>query len=244
VTALVLARLLGAADYGVLAWAFATLTLVQFVSLLGLNTLVLRDAAAFRATEAGGALRGLIRRSAQIALGMSAAVLLAAAALRTVLPLLGLDAPSPACSLVLLALPAVVLLPLRQSLVQAFGRVVASQLPDLVLRPLLFLALAVAWWAIAGDLSSGTAAALYVLSIIGAVAVLEVLARRTLPSAVKSAEPTYDTRRWLHAMPPLLAVSAWFVVMSQADVVIVGAWRGAEAAGIYSVANRLPRSWR
>lgn len=238
VTALVLARLLGAADYGVLAWAFATLTLVQFVSVLGLNTLVLRDAAAFRATEAWGALRGLVRRSAQIVLGMSAAVLLVAAALRVALQLLGLEQPSRAFWIVLLGLPAVVLLPLRQALVQAFGRVVASQVPDLVIRPLLFLGLALAWWATAGDLSSGTAAALYVAALIGAVAVLEVLARWTLPPAVKTAAATYDTRRWLRAMPPLLAVSAWFVVMSQADVVIVGAWRGAEDSGIYSVANR------
>jgi O-antigen/teichoic acid export membrane protein len=237
-SALVLARLLGTEDYGVLAWALATLTLVQFVSLLGLSTVVLRDAAAFRATQAWGALRGLVRRSAQIAVGASSIALFAALALRLALPPLGVDPPPEAFWVVLLSLPALVLLPLRQSLLQAFGRIVASQVPDLIVRPALFLALSLGWWAVAGDLSSVVAAALYVAAIVGAVGVVEVLARQTLPPPVRLAEATYDSRRWVLGMPPLLAVTAWFVVMSQADVVIVGALRGADAAGIYSVANR------
>src|SRR5947209_5639161 len=65
------------------------------------------------------------------------------------------------------------------------------------------------------------------------------LLERALPASVKEAAPNAQPRVWMRSVVPLLLVSGVNSVSGQIPVLMLGALRNAEAAGIMSVAKRL-----
>jgi O-antigen/teichoic acid export membrane protein len=64
------------------------------------------------------------------------------------------------------------------------------------------------------------------------------LLRMALPQTVREAFPTYQRREWMRSVLPLILIAGMNTANSRADVLMLGAIAGAEAVGIYNVANR------
>ena len=77
-TAILLARTLGPEGYGIYAFAYALATLIAIPAQMGLPTLVVREVARYQLKEEWGYLKGILRFSNQVVLGLAALLIFGA----------------------------------------------------------------------------------------------------------------------------------------------------------------------
>lgn len=238
VTALLLSRFLGAAGYGAYAFALAWSTLLAVPAVLGLPSLIVREIVTYRVHHAWGNVRGIIRRSNQAALATSLTVSLAFASLLWLIdwPPQRLLRPT---LVALLLVPLVVLVSMRQSVMQGFGRVVLGRTPEALASPFFAILLLVTLKVSLGGRFSATWALGATVAGASVAAVIGVgLLRRTIPSQVRDATPEYETRSWVLRALPLIAMAAIQTANAQLAVILLGALDSSREAGVFSVANR------
>lgn len=236
-TTVLLARLLGAERLGQYAFAFSTASLLTLPFLQGLPVLVLREGA--RATAENRARHSATLMRFSVGVVGVAAIVLAVAALLMV----GRDTgrafgTDPILTATSLALPLVLVLTLcLGSVLRAKGHAVAGQLPDLAIRPGVFLfLLVIAWYWF--EMQAGTAMALHLLAagVALVIALFRVIRLRAL--AVGGSDPA-PLRAWLLALLPLSALAGMQLVYGQIGIVILGIFGKDSDVGIYRVATLL-----
>lgn len=237
VVGVVLARLLGAAEYGVYAYVMAWATVLAVPASLGLQSLLVREVASYVATERWPVLRGVIQRSLQAA-GV-ASLLLALAAAAIALTAEGWTGRSAAFVAGMMLVPLMAIGSLRLAILRGLHRVVAGQLPDLILRPLIILVgLGAIYLFVQGQVPAVAAVGLNVIAALAVVIVGTVMLARSLPRQVYSAEPAYELRRWTRTAVVLLLATSMGALIGNVDVIMLGLISGTEEAGIYRVASR------
>lgn len=238
-TAYALVHLLTPAEYGAYRYALAWLALLAVPGLLGMHRLVLRETSVYAVRADWGHLRGLVRRSNQVVLAATLVTMLAAAAVTGLLP--AQDSPKlHALRLALLALPLITLAALRQAILQGLNRITLSQLPDLLIQPVLFLALAgAAVLVLPGSALSLTAVLLCYAAVLAAVFALgAAIQRRVMPLPVRDAVPRYATRAWVAAALPLLVANGITILHMQVTSLLLGTLDAAALVGIYTIASQ------
>lgn len=238
--AVLLSRTLGASDYGAYRYAIAWIELLAVPGMLGFHRLVMREVAAYHAGAAWGLLRGLVWRANQVVLVVSLAVAGIAAGVVWLLAPGDNALKRDALLLALLLLPLKTLTRLRQAAVQGLQRVVLSQLPEMLIAPVLFVALVLGAYLLLpdDDYSIRAVIPLQVVATAIAFGVGVVMLRALLPAPVRAAAPVYNTRGWLHSALPLLMVNGITVINIQATSIILGTLRASELVGIYAIANQ------
>lgn len=239
VTSLILSRTLGASDYGAYRYALSWIELLAVPGILGLHRLVVRDVSAYHTQAAWGLLRGLIRRSNQMTLAASVSVALVVAVVVLFVPG-GRAVKGFTLLLALPLLPLKTLTRLRQAAVQGLQRVVLSQLPEMLIGPVLFVALLlIAYVALPDDLY--TIYAVMPVQIAATAVAFGIgawMLRALLPPETRTAAPETRTRQWLDAALPLLFVNGITVINTQATSIILGTLRESELVGVFAIANQ------
>ncbi|HEX5852148.1 MAG TPA: flippase [Solirubrobacteraceae bacterium] len=235
-TAVLLAHFLGPAGYGRYAFTLACASVLTIVATLGLNRFVVRGVAVYETQAKWELMKGLVLRASEVVLLASAviAVIGCGVALIWLTPSLRW----PFCVGMLLV-PLTALTLLRQAVMQALGRVVAGQLPEYLLRPILIL-LGIGALRLAGGgaLTSTTSLAINVAAVAVACVIGGVTLRRALPAVLTAVRPTYATREWVRAALPMMLISGVWLLNNNFTTVVVGSLGGAHAAGVYSVVEK------
>lgn len=237
VAVLLLARWLGAAEYGRYAVAWSLLSLVPIFGALGLPQLLMRDGAVYEQDGVWGLRRGLLL-TGLVYLGLwGAAATGVAVALLWGVPDLGMEDRWLYLLAVILAGPAMLLRTLGGWLLGR-QRVIAGQVGEAVIRRglmILFagLALLAALHAEATTALMLQGAALILAAL--TVAVLVIRDERALPGA----PPLLHLRRWGAGGASFLAIAALHVVMQHTDVLMLGSLVAAEDAGVYHLSARM-----
>lgn len=237
---LFLTRLLGPMEFGRYIYVLSWVTLASQLGVLGLDTASLRFVSALEAQERWGLLRGFLRRSTQVSalLGTAiGAVLLTAAWLLRGWLEPGLHGVIVAAG-VLLPLTAVMQVVVSQ--LNGLRRVVAGQGIQGLVRPAVTAAVLVLGFGL--GLHGATAVGAMLANAVGTLATVGlgwVVLRRVLPRTVHSVPAEYETRLWLQTAVPLLLITAAQLILSQTDVLMLGAMRGTTEAGVYAVASQL-----
>ena len=137
-------------------------------------------------------------------------------------------------------IPVVGLTGLTSSTLRSFRQIVRAQAPAQLLRPILVAVAAGTFFLLGGR---GLPAPLTMVFALGAAAIAYGISyywqRRALPASVRAAEPVLQRRMWLQASLPLLFMSGMQLVLSRADVLMLGAIQNTTDAGIYAVAARV-----
>lgn len=239
VTGIFLARVLGPEHYGIYAYAMAAVTLLAVPSALGLPALIVRQVSAYRASDDWALLRGLLRRSNQmVALVVTVLTLVAVLLAWLLAPRL----PEQGLATFLVALTMVPLLAfatLRVAALQGLHHVVLAQLPEALLRPGLFLAGAVALYAVLGrQFDPVWAMIAHATATAFAFAVGAWLLTRRRPVQSRQAPPRYRTREWLVSAWPMLFVTGANMAHIHIDLLMLGLFTTSHDVGIYRVASR------
>ncbi len=239
--AIILARVLGAGGYGTFVNAMAWVSLLTIPATFGFGILLVRDTATYRSQGKWGLLKGLLCFSDRIVLVLSVTLALIAAILTGFL----FSAPDQATMkhtlwIALLMLPLFSLYNLREATTRGLEYVIRARLPGMIVRPGLLLAgIIVIYHFWPKYLSASMAMAVNVGAFMVALGLGVFFLRQLLPVEARTATPEYTLRPWLKTAFPMLVYSGAQIVLGQADIVMLGAMRGAHEVGLYAAANRL-----
>lgn len=234
-TQVLLARWMGAAEYGVYAYAFTWANLLSVFATLGFTTGVLRFVPEYLAKKDWAHLHGLIRRVRQL-------VFLAGIVIAAVggLVILILHPPRLDVSALLFGMglvPLLGLMSVQTEMVRGMQRIALAYAPSMLLQPVLALVTAFFALRVLGALTGvATIGAFFIaLSVIVVVQGLGLI--RVVPKEAVS-PPCYETSEWLRISLPLLLVAGSLVVLNQADILMIGIFLGPAEAGIYTAATK------
>jgi O-antigen/teichoic acid export membrane protein len=239
ITNVLLARLLGASGYGTYIYAFTWAGFLAILPSLGLTEYVIREVAVYQAQAEWGLLNGLLRWSNLVVLFLSVMAALLAAIAGW---FLGITPQSPVALVFWIALvmiPPWNLTALRQGVMKGLNKVVLGDFPELLIRPILFLGLLGAAYIVwRTQFDAAWVMGLYVLSVGVSFSAGAWMLFQLLPAEVKASQPVYQPKIWLRNTLPFLLIVCMFIVNQQTDVLMLGAIKGHDAAGIYTVVGR------
>lgn len=222
---LIYARALGPHGYGLYAYVLAWVALLTIPASLGLPQYLVREGAKFP-----DSIRWLCRwGDKRILLSGGAATILMS--LAVFLPqaagagwLFVIAAPLP----LLNSLTAV-----RSALLRARGCIARSQWPVLILAPTAALAALAVLWALKGTLSP-----VEVVGAMSGAALLPLLVNQFQLRFVSAEFIQQSAPVRLRAALPFMWLGGLYLVNSRADLIMLGALKGAHDAGIYAVSTR------
>ncbi len=117
-------------------------------------------------------------------------------------------------------------------------RITAAQVPEAAFQPALFLALiGAAALPLAGGLDAQVAVGLYGVSALAAFFLATGLWRRARKAAMQPAAPEYATGAWLRSAVPFALTSGLNVLGASLGVLMLAPMQGAQATGIFGIAN-------
>lgn len=237
-TQILLARWLGERGYGVYSAIWVWVLVGGGILSLGLPVAALRLVPEYRERQDWAALRAFLARSR----GLGALPSLALAALA--LPLLWslsdrLGPYWPVAAVALLALPPYVLTDIQTGIARAWDFADLGLIADYILRPLLLLGLAAAFY-LAG--APGTATAVMALTV-AAVALTALGQGLALERRVRARVPPGPSRpdyaRWRAVAWPMLTVTGFTLMLGAADVLLLQFFVRPEEIAVYVAATKL-----
>ena len=238
VLSVVLARRLGAAQFGAFAYVLSCVTVLGAAALFGVDVFLARDIPRHYATAGWGQLRGAVRWANAGALGASAVVAIIGAVAGARLPGLTRGSVAPAALLIAAALvPLTAMTRVQQATLRGLHRPGLSQVPEVLVHPALMLALVLASTAVR-PLTVTSALAAHAVTLGVALAVAAWYVRRSLPTAARSARPRYESRLWIVTSFHFFLLGALNALNGRVDLLTLGAFAGPAPLGQYAAAVR------
>lgn len=233
-----LARWMGAFEFGIYAYVWTWVILVGTMAPLGLNTSVLRFVPEYIARRRWNRLWGLLARAHLIVLvaGLAAGAI-AGLTLLAVTPVIDPYYITP-FAVALIAMPLYAMTDMQEGTARAFGWVTLAYIIPYVLRPLMLLG-GIATLVLVG-LSPDAVTALLAMTTACAVglAVQATVLLRGVRRTVPHARPRYHAGYWLRISMPMLVFEGAYLLMSSTDVIMLGQIQDPGAVAIYFAAAR------
>lgn len=238
IVAVLLARTLGPAGYGVYAFVFALVSLLVLPAQFGLPTLIVRETARAGADGDWALIRGLWHWSTRFALTISG-LLIAGGAITAWLfrdRLSDVETWTVAWGLVLI--PLIALAALLSAALRGLHQVTLGQLPEFVIRLGLLVVLLVGWQVLGPvQLTAASAMGLHAAAAAVALIVATWLLHRHRPTQIASnTRPEMHSRNWFRSVLPLAFIGGAQLINTRADSLLLGILTDAETVGIYQVA--------
>ena len=236
---IVLARTLGLTQYGQFVYAVAIINFSVIIAKFGLDTTQLRFVSVYVAEHSDSRLRGLARFSdtvvapAGFVVGVVAALVLVwTGGWSTAEQPLGLP-------LLVAAIPVVALTALRSSSLLGLGKVLRSNAPELLIRPLMLMSGCIVASQYLQTVQAQHGLLIFLLAVITSFLLSTFWLRQDdRMSRSKQVRPEFETRKWLDTSTTFLVSAVAFFAITQADILIVGALLGNDAVAGYTAAAR------
>lgn len=235
-TAVTLARLLGPERYGVYVFALGVMSIVALPGQAGVPLVAVRELSYALVRGDVGRVRGIVARLRALVLGYGvwAAVGLALGtlALGAILP------PGEASALLwaALLLPAFGLLPFTGAALRGLDRVSTGQAVETLLRPGVFLFVAVAALAAGAQIGVGEVMALHAMAAAIALGVGSLLLTRAVRSLPPESSALPEIARLLRTLAPFTLIAGVQLILAKTDIMMLRALRSPADVGLYHVA--------
>lgn len=243
---IVLARGLGPREFGIYSYALSIAALLAVPVQLGLPTLVVRDTA--RLKQAGET-RQMYRLWSWTTLAVLVVSALMIVPIWLLSPLIFSQELTVLLLLMVFALvPLMSVGSLRAAALRGLGHVIQGQLPEMLFRPALILALVLAVLALDPRMGLGTdgsqmqaqdALLLNLMATALAFVAGLILLRRAAPAHDTGAQARSLHRNWLRAGMVLGIASSAMMVNRNLDMVMLGSLRSSTEVGVYKIAVTL-----
>jgi len=236
----ILARMLGPADYGVYSYVYALISLLSVPSEFGLPTLVIRETASGMARQDYAAVQGVWRWSGRMTaiISLSLVCLTGIAVWLFKEPLAGRRLETFAWALALV--PLIALGDLRGAALRGLNRIVAGQLPEFLLRPGFYVLFLLGSMLLSAfSFTAPVAMALYVAASALAFGIGAWLLWRVTPDMVRQAAPRFENRAWLLSALPLAFIGGMTLINQQASILLQGFFLPDSDIGIFRVATQV-----
>ncbi|MGD9868623.1 MAG: lipopolysaccharide biosynthesis protein [Hyphomicrobiales bacterium] len=231
-----LARWMGSYEYGIYVFVWVWVLILGGLAPLGLSTASMRFVPEYREKGQLALLRGLLRGSRLIAVGISSAVALAGFASLALFGHLLDDHYLLPAWLILFCLPLYALVDVQDGIARGFGWMPLALLPPYILRPLLILAGMYAATVTGFPPTAATAAGAAVAAcwITGLVQML--MLGRGVSRSIPSGERSTDVRHWLTVSAPILMVNGFDLLLQNTDILVLSLFRDPSDMAVYFAA--------
>jgi O-antigen/teichoic acid export membrane protein len=241
VTTTVLVRLLGLEDYGAYSNAIAWVNILSTLGLFGFNSLLLRDIAILKARGDWTAIKGLLRFSDGLILGISIFLVL------TLWGIAGLLFAAPEkenlrFSLWIAAplIPVYALVNLRQSAMRGLQQATRAMLPDFTIRPgLILVGVAGIYLFLPYLINVQTILGISIVVTIIALMISARWLKRFLPEDFGSIQARYHINQWVKSAPPMFVIGGTQILIAQSPIILLGMLSNAKNVGYFAVASRV-----
>ena len=233
-----LARWMEPTQFGIYVYAWSWAILLAFPAGAGFNTASLRFIPEYESRADWSRLAAFVRRAwsvtclASVAIGVAGSLIILAArghvAAHYITPLW----------LAFASVPPLALLALHIDMARGFGWPGLAFAPRLLAAPVLLVAGTVLV-IISGAKPTGPL--VLVVALVSSLMIAPLQGRAIwarLPAAIRKARPTYETRLWSRVALPLLLASGFHVVLSQTDVIMIGAFLAPDDVAVYYAAAK------
>ena len=243
-TQILLARWMGAGEYGIYAYVWVWLLVLGGIGSLGLPVAALKFVPDCTHRGDLDGLRGFLSHARTSGLVPSlAAALLAGIALTAAFRFAGSPAavaPYWAVTLVALAtLPIYVLTDIQTGIARAYDFADLGLAADYLVRPLLLLAFAGAL-ALTGGPSGALAVMTATLASVAITALAQgVVLQRRIAARVPAGPARVDRDRWVGVAAPLLAVTGFTLLLGSTDIIVLKLFVGPEEIARYFAATKI-----
>jgi len=234
VTQVLLARLLGAEQFGIYVIAFSLAGILSVIFSLGFPSITSRFVSEYRASERWDLLAGFVSRG-RLSIAVSAAVLIP---LLVAAILLGFDVDVIYRMPLLIgcaAAPFLSVIRFHGALANAFRHFVLSYLPDLIVRPALFMAAIAAVYWLRQEATTSLVLALHLAIIVLLAAGQAIALRQAALHPAKQVKLQFDARAWHSAGWPLLIVVLFTTFFADVDIALLGLLLPPQEVAIFSV---------
>ncbi|MEO1670375.1 MAG: flippase [Cyanobacteria bacterium J06631_2] len=238
-TSIILARFLGATEFGIYSYTFAWSYLLGVFSTVGLDSLLVREVAVYKTSGNWAMLRGILRWANIVSFSCGVAIAICGIAIAWGTGMAQDPPLFTAFCLGMAALPFVALRNLRRGAMRGLQEVTLGLVPEMLIAPvviLLSILFAFALWR--NSLAASWCIAIYTLVTVATMLISVTLLRKSLPPGVFLIAPQYQIKSWLASALPLMLIESIYVINVRADVLMLGSLRSIADAGIYVPVNR------
>lgn len=237
-TQIVLARWLGASEYGLFVTAWTCVLVLGGVVHLGFNVAMMRLAPQYFANKDYASFRGLWHGGRRIAI-TSASVIACVGLAAVWLVDTGTGAAlALPLALGFLCLPIYTATDVQDGLGRGQGWTMEAIVPPFIVRPLALLLMVAVAFAAGSAATAVAGMMLAFFSVVAANVMQTVLLKRRIAESVPPATPAYHYRTWFAISLPLLAGGISEIVTLNADVLLLNLFRPSEEIGIYYAAAK------
>lgn len=228
-----LARWMGAAEYGVYVYAWTVLLVLGGISTIGLNIGAIRIVSETRERRAFEVLRGFLRASRLLVVLVGTLIAVVVGIIALHMSARHAGGPWLAIAAVMIALPAYALTDIQDGICRGSARIVSALLAPYIVRPLLILGGIGAIFALGLRIDAARAALIAVVATWIAWAVQTVLVTRDMRRIVPAVPRAYEAKAWVATASPLLLMSMFDLVMQHIDIIVISNLLPSAQAGIY-----------
>ena len=226
-TSILLARALGPEGFGQYAFITSLLMVVALPLDQGMRNLITREVASYDHQNQWPLFRGLLHRAHQWVLLGAALIIFVLGGIAVFRAEWRLDDRWTLLLLGLVMLPFLGLNALRGATLAGLGNVVKAQVPELLVRPGMHLAIAALLLA-GGQLNPASAIISQTAAAAIAFAVGILLLRKHWPTQAQGVTRAYRDRAWASAWAPFTLLAAAGMLNSQIGILLLG-WLGTDA---------------
>jgi O-antigen/teichoic acid export membrane protein len=238
VSQILLARWMGATEYGTYVYAWSLVLVLGAISTVGLNIGAIRIVSELRETSATQALRGFLRASRWLVFVTAALLTGAAIALAHKLGGQPPSAPWSILTIILLAVPAYALTDVQDGISRGWARMTSALVAPYICRPLFVLAGILVMMLLGWPLNAANAAVAAVVATWLAWLVQTIAVERDAARIAGSGERTTRAREWTRTAAPLLALGVCDLAMQNIDVIAITNLLSPAETGIYFAAAK------
>ena len=238
----VLARLLGAEQYGIYSFCITIVSLLVVPSQFGVGVILVRFCAAYEKQKKWSLLKGLLKWANQFVLVTSICISLLSFILVSLFPNLLGETYSNTFLLSLILLPILALGEIRAASLRGFRKFIKGQMPEQIIRPLALLIVVapISYYNYGSNVGATKIMALYLAITLFSFLVGAWWLYKAIPLGVKQIKvPDKNIKTWLGAVGTISFTQGGKIILTKIDMIFVGAIAGPEAAGIYKVASTL-----
>ena len=237
-SSIILARMLGAKEFGIYSIIMAAAALGATIAALGLPNLITREVAKYETREQWSSLKGLLLVVHRWSITTGLLLLtLTAITLFVGWPIDGLSwiIVIPA----MLITPIMALSQIRASILRGLHLVVLADIPDLLVRPVLLLVFVGVIYLTKGHAVASDAVGFQLVCYMLAFLIgLGILLRR-IPSNAKISKPVYHQEYWISEGQHFFWITVVMLLNAQSGLYLSGYLSGPEQSGILQVALQL-----
>ncbi len=236
VSQVLLARWMGSFEYGIFVLVWTTLIIAGNLSCLGFHTTVIRFIPEFRAKRMMAELRGVMLASRMFVLIASTLIAGAGAlAIWLLAPRIESYYVVPFI-LGVVCLPMIALSDLLQGISRANAWVFSALSPTYITRPLLILAFMAMALILGYEANAVTAVIAAILATYATTLVQLASVTSRVDGKVPPGPVRMDVRGWIVVSLPIFLVEGFFFLLTNADVLMVGAFLDPDRVAVYFAA--------